>query len=110
MVRYTYPLKDYRSWLKGLGRYLNTPVVEKKLQLPPHLADGYLYASAINPDISYLNSAYDFVSGIPTGSQGQDDFFVDENFQFTTTPEPSALGLVAVGIATLLVRYRRFAA
>ena len=54
MVRYTYPLKDYRSWLKGLGRYLNTPVVEKKLQLPPHLADGYLYASAINPDISYV--------------------------------------------------------
>ena len=54
MIRYTYPLKDYRTWLKGFARVLNLRVVEKKLQFPPHLGDGYIYASSINQDISYV--------------------------------------------------------
>src|SRR5580765_7982398 len=54
MIRYTYSLKDYRSWLKGFARLLNLRIVEKKLTIPPHSGDGYIYASAINQDISYV--------------------------------------------------------
>jgi AraC-like DNA-binding protein len=54
MIRYTYPLKDYRTWLKGFARVLNLRVVEKKLQIPLHLGEGYIYASSINQDISYV--------------------------------------------------------
>jgi AraC-like DNA-binding protein len=54
MVRYTYPLRDYRSWLKGLGKYLNVPVIEKKLQLPEELGNGYIYASTISQEISFV--------------------------------------------------------
>jgi AraC-like DNA-binding protein len=54
MIRYTYPLKDYRSWLKGLSRFWDTPVIEKKLSLPPHVGSGYIYASSVSQDISYV--------------------------------------------------------
>jgi AraC-like DNA-binding protein len=54
MIRYTYPLKDYRTWLKGFARLLELHVVEKKMQIPPHAGDGYIYAAAINQDISYV--------------------------------------------------------
>lgn len=54
MIRYTYPLKDYRTWLKGFARLLNLRVVEKKLQLVPQLGEGYIYAASINADISYV--------------------------------------------------------
>ncbi|MBS1599129.1 MAG: helix-turn-helix transcriptional regulator [Bacteroidetes bacterium] len=54
MIRYTYPLKDYRTWLKGFARLLNVRVIEKRLQIPPHLGEGYIYASSINQDISYV--------------------------------------------------------
>ena len=54
MIRYNYSLKDYRSWLKGFARLLNLRIVEKKLIIPPHLGDGYMYASTINQDISYV--------------------------------------------------------
>ncbi len=54
MIRYTYPLKDYRTWLKGFAKLLNLRVVEKKLQIRPDIGDGYIYASSINPDISYV--------------------------------------------------------
>jgi len=54
MIRYTYPLKDYRTWLKGFAKLLNLKVVEKRLDFPPRIGHGYIYASAINPDISYV--------------------------------------------------------
>ena len=54
MIRYAYPLKDYRIWLKGFARLLNLRVVEKRLEIPPHLGEGYAYASSINQDISYV--------------------------------------------------------
>ena len=54
MIRYTYPLKDYRNWLKGFARSLNLRIVEKRLEFPPHIGEGYIYASSINQDISYI--------------------------------------------------------
>lgn len=54
MIRYTYPLNDYRTWLKGFARLLKLRVAEKKLQIPAQLGEGYIYAANINPDISYI--------------------------------------------------------
>jgi len=52
---------------------------------------------SVNSDISYLNSAVNFISGIPTVLNSPGDFFVDENFQFTVVPEPGVLGFLALG-------------
>jgi AraC-like DNA-binding protein len=54
MVRYSYTLKDYRSWLKGFAKILQMPIIEKRMQIPSDLGDGFIYASAINKGISYV--------------------------------------------------------
>jgi hypothetical protein len=54
MIRYTYPLKDYRNWSKGFAKILNQRIVEKKLDFHPSIGSGYIYAAAINQDISYV--------------------------------------------------------
>lgn len=54
MIRYTYHLKNYRSWLKGFGNLLGIPVTERKLELTPEIGSGYLFASNISSDISYV--------------------------------------------------------
>jgi AraC-like DNA-binding protein len=54
MIRYSYPLKDYRRWLKGFARVLNVKVINKKMVAPSQLGEGYVYAAFINPDISYF--------------------------------------------------------
>jgi AraC-like DNA-binding protein len=54
MIRYAYTLNDYRAWLKGFARLLKLRVIEKKMQIPPQLGDGYIFAATINPDISYI--------------------------------------------------------
>jgi hypothetical protein len=52
---------------------------------------------SVNSDISYLNSAVNFISGIPTVLNSPGDFYVDANFQFTVVPEPGVLGFLALG-------------
>jgi AraC-like DNA-binding protein len=54
MIRYTYHLNDFRSWLKGFSKTLNLAVQAGKIQLPPATGKGYLLAANINPDISYI--------------------------------------------------------
>jgi AraC-like DNA-binding protein len=54
MIRYTYSLKDFRSWLKGFSKILNSPVAGGRIDIPPSLGEGYLLAANINPDISYV--------------------------------------------------------
>ena len=53
MIRYSFRLKDYRIALKGFARLLNLPILKKKLWFPPHIGEGYIYASSIGQDISY---------------------------------------------------------
>ncbi len=53
MIRYTYQLKDFRSWLKGFSRALDLPVVAGSIQIPPSLGEGSIVAANINADISY---------------------------------------------------------
>lgn len=62
---------------------------------------------AVNPDITYLDAEANFISGIPTNSEGSAYFLLDENFQFTPVPEPSGLYLGVVGLLGL-ARWRRF--
>ena len=52
---------------------------------------------SVNSDITYLNSAVNFISGIPTVLNSPGDFYVDANFQFTVVPEPGVLGFLALG-------------
>ncbi|PWT74497.1 MAG: hypothetical protein C5B59_11035 [Bacteroidetes bacterium] len=54
MIRYNYPLRDYRYWLKGLAKILNLHVRQKKMELHPSVGQGYVYASSINPDMSFI--------------------------------------------------------
>lgn len=53
MIRYTFRLKDYRTVLKGFARLFHLKIEKKKLVIPPHMGSGAIYASNINPDISY---------------------------------------------------------
>jgi AraC-like DNA-binding protein len=53
MIRYTFRLKDYRTVLKGFARLFHLKIEKKKLIIPPHMGSGSVYASNINPDISY---------------------------------------------------------
>jgi len=52
---------------------------------------------SVNSDITYLNSAVNFVSGVPVTLLSPGDFFVDGNFQFTVVPEPGVLCFLALG-------------
>jgi AraC-like DNA-binding protein len=54
MIRYSYHLKNYRTWLKGFGSLLKIPVTERKLVIPTETGSGYLFASNISTDISYV--------------------------------------------------------
>ncbi|MBS1933024.1 MAG: helix-turn-helix transcriptional regulator [Bacteroidetes bacterium] len=54
MIRYSYHLKNYRSWLKGFSNLLGIPITERKLQITPEIGSGYLFASNISSDISYV--------------------------------------------------------
>ncbi|MDP4148706.1 MAG: helix-turn-helix transcriptional regulator [Bacteroidota bacterium] len=54
MIRYTYHLKDFRSWLKGFSKALSLPVMAGRIRIPPERGDGYILAANINPDISYI--------------------------------------------------------
>jgi AraC-like DNA-binding protein len=54
MIRYTYHLKDFRSWLKGFSHALDLPVVAGHIQIPSNMGEGYLAAANINSDISYV--------------------------------------------------------
>jgi AraC-like DNA-binding protein len=38
----------------GLAKMLDAPIIEKKLELPPRFGNGFIYASSISQDISYL--------------------------------------------------------
>jgi AraC-like DNA-binding protein len=53
MIRYTYQLKDFRSWLNGFSRALDIPVVAGTIQIPSSMGEGTISAANINPDISY---------------------------------------------------------
>ncbi len=53
MIRYTYRLTSYRAVLKGFARLFHLKIVKKKVTIPPHMGSGTIYASNINPDISY---------------------------------------------------------
>lgn len=53
MIRYTYQLKDFRSWLKGFSRALGLPVVAGSIHIPPSMGEGTILAANINADISY---------------------------------------------------------
>ena len=54
MIRYAYELNDFRSWLHGFGKLLNTPVTGGRIDIPPATGEGYLLAANINPGISYV--------------------------------------------------------
>ena len=53
MIRYSFRLRDYRIALKGFASLLNLTISRKKLVFPPHIGEGYIYASNISQDISY---------------------------------------------------------
>jgi hypothetical protein len=61
---------------------------------------------SVDPDITYLNGAGVFVSGLPTFNLGN-SFPVDENFLFTVVPEPSVLCLSVAGLVGFVWRQRR---
>ena len=54
MIRYSYQLKDFRSWLKGFSTLLNIPVIAGRIDIPPAMGEGYLLAANINPGISFV--------------------------------------------------------
>ncbi len=54
MIRYTYQLNDFRSWLKGFSKLLKLPVVAGTIRIPPPIGNGYVQAVNINSDISYV--------------------------------------------------------
>ncbi len=54
MIRYVYQLRDFRNWLKGFSRILKLPVVAGRIEIPRNMGDGYIMASNINSDISYV--------------------------------------------------------
>ena len=54
MIRYAYELKDFRHWLKGFAKTIKVPVRAGRVDIPPGKGEGYLLASRINADISYL--------------------------------------------------------
>jgi AraC-like DNA-binding protein len=54
MIRYVYQLKDFRTWLNGFARLLKLKVEAGRILIPTSLGDGYLLASNINSDISYV--------------------------------------------------------
>lgn len=54
MIRYNFQLTNYRNVLKEFAKQFNVEVKKKKLVFPPHMGRGYIYASNINADISYI--------------------------------------------------------
>ena len=54
MIRYNFQVTNYRSVLKEFARLLNLEVRKKKLVFPPHIGKGYIFASNISDDISYI--------------------------------------------------------
>jgi len=54
MIRYNFQLTNYRSVLKEFARLFNLEVKKKKVVIPPHMGHGYVYASNISKDISYI--------------------------------------------------------
>ena len=54
MIRYAYQLKDFRTWLHGFAKALKLKVEAGQLLIPTSMGDGYLLASNINADISYV--------------------------------------------------------
>jgi hypothetical protein len=65
---------------------------------------------SVNPDISYLSATTGFMSPgtVPGTPVGASYFFVDENFEFTVVPEPSALSLMGVAGLVGVVWRRRW--
>jgi AraC-like DNA-binding protein len=47
-------LKDYRTILNGFAKLFHLKIQKKKLIFPEHIGRGYVYASNISPDISYV--------------------------------------------------------
>jgi AraC-like DNA-binding protein len=54
MIRYSFQLKDFRNWLNGFGRLLQAPVIDGRIDIPPNLGEGWLFASNIRSGISYV--------------------------------------------------------
>ncbi|HXB92453.1 MAG TPA: helix-turn-helix transcriptional regulator [Puia sp.] len=54
MIRYSFQLKDFRNWLNGFGRLLGAPVIDGRIDIPPNLGEGWLFASNIRSGISYV--------------------------------------------------------
>jgi hypothetical protein len=75
------------------------------------VGDGANGAFFANPEISYLNSGVNFVSGIPQNLSGQNFYYIGDNFQFTPLPipEPATLSLLASGLLGLILLRRKVA-
>jgi AraC-like DNA-binding protein len=54
MIRYAFQLTDFRTWLRGFSKVLKLPVEAGKIVIPANLGEGYIYASNINADISFV--------------------------------------------------------
>ncbi|MFI5152796.1 MAG: helix-turn-helix domain-containing protein [Chitinophagales bacterium] len=54
MIHYTFLLRDYRSILRDFAKKFHLQVIRKKVTLPPHMGKGYLYASKVSDDISFV--------------------------------------------------------
>lgn len=91
----------------------NTYYMEAFENGPGNYFSGYLVGGsyggsyAVNPDITYLSSAFDFISG-PQGVDALPNVYpTDVNFEFVAVPEPSVLCLGATGFLALAWRRRR---
>lgn len=54
MIRYAFQLTDFRTWLRGFSRVLKQPVEAGKIVIPANMGEGYIFASNINADISFV--------------------------------------------------------
>jgi AraC-like DNA-binding protein len=54
MIRYSYYLKDFRSWLQGFSSVLRLPLSGGRIDIPSSMGEGYLRATNINSGISFV--------------------------------------------------------
>jgi AraC-like DNA-binding protein len=54
MVKFRFKQADFVSWLKQFSRSIETPCPNNYLVLPPHIGKGYIYAGALNTEMSFI--------------------------------------------------------
>ncbi len=87
MIRYTYQLKDFRSWLKGFSRALDLPVVAGNVLIPSAIGEGYIVAANINPDISYTIMNFSLQDDLSFVRKRSSDFGLSLFFNQVTISE-----------------------